>query len=131
MPLHGCRLRLKRFFRTPDMRIIAHMSKIRFTRIFMICCCLLVAGGRAWSQTQPAPPPDPMRLPPITVNVYKERDDARTLPVSVTAVSDLELRDDGVGKVSDAGIFAPNTFFSEFTARKLSNARFRSIGSSP
>jgi iron complex outermembrane receptor protein len=72
-----------------------------------------------------------MRLPPITVNVYKEPDDARTLPVSVTAVPDALLRDAGVGKVSDAEIFAPNTFFSEFTARKLSNARFRGIGSSP
>jgi iron complex outermembrane receptor protein len=72
-----------------------------------------------------------MRLPPITVNVYKEPEDARTLPVSVTAVPGQVLRDAGVEKVSDAGTFAPNTFFSEFTARKLSNARFRGIGSSP
>ena len=33
--------------------------------------------------------------------------------------------------VSDAGWFSPNTFFSEFSARKLSNARFRGVGSSP
>ena len=77
------------------------------------------------------PPTDVMRLPPITVNVYKEPDDAQTLPVSVTAVPDRILSGAGVLKVSDAGILAPNTFFSEFTARKLSNARFRGIGSSP
>src|SRR5947207_2471063 len=33
--------------------------------------------------------------------------------------------------VSQAGWFSPNTFFNEFTARKLSNARFRGIGASP
>ena len=37
----------------------------------------------------------------------------------------------GVRTVSEAAILAPNTFFSEFTARKLSNARFRGISSSP
>ena len=33
--------------------------------------------------------------------------------------------------ITDAVIFAPNTVFTEFTARKVSNARFRGIGSSP
>ncbi len=33
--------------------------------------------------------------------------------------------------MSDAAIFAPNVIFTEFTARKLSNPRFRGIGSSP
>ena len=33
--------------------------------------------------------------------------------------------------MSEAAIFAPNTLFTEWTARKLSNARFRGIGSSP
>ena len=33
--------------------------------------------------------------------------------------------------MSEAGIFAPNVTFTEFTARKLSNPRFRGIGSSP
>ncbi|HEX2489865.1 MAG TPA: TonB-dependent receptor, partial [Blastocatellia bacterium] len=74
---------------------------------------------------------EPIRLDPITVNVYKEKDDAQKLPVSVTGVSESVLRGAGVLKISDAGILAPNTFFSEFTARKLSNARFRGIGSSP
>ena len=33
--------------------------------------------------------------------------------------------------IGDASIYAPNTYFSDFTARKLSNPRFRGIGSSP
>ena len=75
--------------------------------------------------------PEPIRLEPITVHVYKDPDDAQRLPISVTGVSGSVLRAAGILQVSDAGILAPNTFFSEFTARKLSNARFRGIGSSP
>ena len=37
----------------------------------------------------------------------------------------------GVHIVSEAAILAPNTFFTEWSARKLSNARFRGISSSP
>ena len=108
------------------------MFKPKFTRTLAIACSLgAVAGGSALAQSSTAQSDDRMRLPPITVNVYKEPEDARTLPVSVTAVTNRMLRDAGVDKVSDAGTFAPNTFFSEFTARKLSNARFRGIGSSP
>ena len=33
--------------------------------------------------------------------------------------------------MSEAGWFAPNTYFNEFTARKLSNPRFRGVGASP
>ncbi|HET9942216.1 MAG TPA: TonB-dependent receptor, partial [Terriglobia bacterium] len=74
---------------------------------------------------------DLMKVPPVTVNVFGEAEDAQTLPASVTAVPERVLSAMGAEKVSDAGILAPNTFFSEFTARKLSNARFRGIGSSP
>lgn len=70
-------------------------------------------------------------MPSIVVNVYKEATDEQTVPVSVTAVSAGSLTAAGVRTVSEAAIQAPNTFFSEFTARKLSNARFRGISSSP
>ena len=53
------------------------------------------------------------------------------VPVSVTAVTHETLEDAGVRIVSEAAIYAPNTYFNEFTARKLSNPRFRGIGSSP
>jgi outer membrane receptor protein involved in Fe transport len=71
------------------------------------------------------------QLPPITVTAQKEPADAQTLPVSLTAVSPGVLREAGVDIVSDAGVYAPNAQFTEFTARKLSNVRFRGIGSSP
>jgi iron complex outermembrane receptor protein len=48
----------------------------------------------------------------------------------VTAVTDW-LRFADIRFVSDAAWFAPNTYYSDFTARKLTNPRFRGLGSSP
>ena len=55
----------------------------------------------------------------------------RDVPGSVTAVTADTLNAAGVRIVSDAALFAPNVFFTEFTARKSSNPRFRGIGASP
>jgi iron complex outermembrane receptor protein len=73
----------------------------------------------------------PIVLPTIIVTAQKEPADAQRLPVSLTPVSGQTLMDAGITFVSDAAIYAPNTFFSELTARKISNANFRGIGSSP
>ena len=72
-----------------------------------------------------------MRLPTVTVTAEKEPETVQDAPVSVTAVTRQTLEDAGVRSVSDAAQYAPNTYFNEFSARKLSNARFRGIGSSP
>jgi iron complex outermembrane receptor protein len=71
------------------------------------------------------------RLPTITVTAQKEPDDLQEVPISVTAVTGDTLESAGVTSVSEAAQYAPNTFFNEFTARKLSNPRFRGIGASP
>lgn len=70
-------------------------------------------------------------LPPITVTAQKEPDDPQKLPLSLSTVSGETLLRAAFGSVGEAGRLAPNTFFNEFTARKLSNARFRGVGSSP
>src|SRR5215468_9121744 len=111
------------------MCIMAHMSN-SLKHLLGTIVIASIAGATIQSVAL-AQTTEPIRLEPITVNVYKDPDDAQRLPVSVTGVSESALRGAGVLKVSDAGILAPNTFFSEFTARKLSNARFRGIGSSP
>jgi iron complex outermembrane receptor protein len=72
-----------------------------------------------------------LRLPVLTVTAEKEAEDAQRAAVSVTAVPKATLEAAAVRSVSDAADYAPNTFFHEFTARKLSNPRFRGIGSSP
>lgn len=75
--------------------------------------------------------PGRITLPPVVVTAQKEPADPQRLPVSVTAVGKETLQNAGVQIVSDAAMYAPNVFFTEFTARKLSTARFRGIGSSP
>ena len=81
-----------------------------------------------------SPAPDQVgriQLPPVIVTAQKEPTDPQTLPVSVTAVSRETLANAGITLVREAGIYAPNTQFTDFTARKLSNPRFRGVGSSP
>ncbi len=87
---------------------------------------LVVAPAGAFAQS-----PLRMTLPPVTVTAQKEPEDPQKLPVSVTAVTHDTIVDADIHSVSDAAAYAPNTFFNEFTARKLSNARFRGVGSSP
>jgi iron complex outermembrane recepter protein len=79
------------------------------------------------------PPQDPPRvtLPPVEVTAQKEPEDPQVLPLSVSVMLRDWLIADDSRTVSEAGWFSPNTFFSEFSARKLSNARFRGVGSSP
>jgi iron complex outermembrane recepter protein len=70
-------------------------------------------------------------MPTVTVTAQKEPEDRQKAPVSVTAVTRETIDQAGIRIVSEAAIYAPNTVFTEWTARKLSNARFRGIGSSP
>ena len=89
---------------------------------------VLVASG---AQGQPPPDPPRITLPPVEVTAQKEPEDPQALPLSLTVMLRDWLTDDDARTVSDAGWFSPNTFFSEFSARKLSNARFRGVGASP
>ena len=70
-------------------------------------------------------------LPPITVTAQKTPEDPLAVPVSVSAVTGDTLDAAGILSVSGAATYAPNTYFNEFTARKLSNPRFRGVGAGP
>jgi iron complex outermembrane recepter protein len=94
----------------------------------------LVASISAQTPAPPQPAPSALPtlvLPPITVTADKEPAPLEKTPASVTALSGDRLFASGITNVSDAAWFAPNTFFSDLSARKISNARFRGIGSSP
>jgi iron complex outermembrane receptor protein len=118
---------------------------LKLTAMFVAIAVLLFASLPAAGQTpqpqqqQQTPPQqqssdDPLLrvgLPPVTVTAQKEPEDPQKLPLSVTTVSKELIDRAGVRIVSDAALFAPNVSFTEFTARKLSNARFRGIGASP
>jgi iron complex outermembrane recepter protein len=88
------------------------------------------ASGAAPSGSQ-EDPAIRFRVPTITVTAQKEAEDQQKVPVSVTGVPAETLESAGIRIVSEAAILAPNTFFTEWSARKLSNASFRGISSSP
>jgi len=97
-----------------------------------VAAAVLVAVAAASPvRAQSAPAQPRVTLPPVIVTAQKEPTNIGEVPGSVTAVTQQTLTDDGVRIVSDAALFAPNTFFTEFTARKSSNPRFRGIGASP
>lgn len=95
-----------------------------------IACVSLVFTGIPLGAAAQAPTPQVV-LPDVIVTAQKESAKAQDLPVSLTAITAEMLARAGVAIVSDAAMTVPNTVFTEFTARKLSNARFRGIGSSP
>ena len=70
-------------------------------------------------------------VPPVTVTAQKEPADPATLPVSITTVMFDFAGGDAPPAVSDFAFASPNTHFTEFSARKVSNVRMRGIGASP
>jgi iron complex outermembrane receptor protein len=118
------------------------MSQNVLVRMSATALCLMLTLSvllvrPAMAQTPDAtpqqnPPAAPrITVPEVTVVAQKEPANAQALPVSVTAVTAGMLERAGVTMVSEVAVVAPNTMFTEFSARKLSNARFRGIGSSP
>src|SRR5688572_27113425 len=94
---------------------------------FLLVSASLVIASSSFAQSQlPS-----ITLPTVVVTAEKEPADVTDVPASVTAVTAQTISDSGLRAITDAVIFAPNSVFTEFTARKVSNARFRGIGSSP
>jgi iron complex outermembrane receptor protein len=90
----------------------------------------LVVLTPALTSAQSAPPPT-VTHPTVTVTAQKEPANPQDLPVSVTVVPLEPLWNGGTTTIGELSQRAPNTYFSDFTARKLSNPRFRGLGSSP
>jgi iron complex outermembrane receptor protein len=70
-------------------------------------------------------------LPPVYVTAQKERTEAQQTPVSVSAITSETIAAAGITAVSEAAVYAPNVVMTDFSARKLSNPRFRGLGASP
>jgi iron complex outermembrane receptor protein len=110
------------------------MNRLLVNGLYAIALIAAAGVAPAAAQAQQPPADDPtlrVGLPPVTVSAQKEPQDLQQLPVSVTAVTKETIERAGIRIVSDAAIFSPNTSFTEFTARKLSNGRVRGVGSSP
>src|SRR5262245_35989748 len=82
------------------MCIMAHMFK-HPKHILDTILIALIAGAtiQTAALAQTTQTTEPIRLEPITVNVYKEKDDAQRVPVSVTGVTESTLRGAGILKI--------------------------------
>src|SRR5262245_52483178 len=86
----------------------------------------LLTGSRpAFAQSSGSSAPQPaagsFQLPPVIVTAQKEPADARLLPLSVSTATSTTIRNTGATVVSDLAPYVPNVYFSDFTARKVSN----------
>jgi iron complex outermembrane receptor protein len=108
-------------------RMLFHRARRVFA--YSVFCASCVTPSLATAQS--GQPPAQVTLPPVTVTAQKEPADPQTLPVSLTPVPLDSLWNGGMTTIGEASMYAPNTFFTDFTARKLSEPRFRGIGSSP
>jgi iron complex outermembrane receptor protein len=111
----------------PKARDNGGMSQ-RFVKgsVAAIFAALVFGVSPARAQSTPT-----VTIPTVTVTAQKEPADPQTLPLSVSTVPADWLQAARLTWISDAAIFAPNTVITEFTARKLSNPRVRSVGASP
>jgi outer membrane receptor protein involved in Fe transport len=78
----------------------------------------VAASAQTSSANQGGPQIDPalrFRVPTVTVTAQKESEDKQKVPVSVTAVPKDVIDGAGIHVISDAAIFAPNTYFTEFS----------------
>lgn len=91
-------------------------------RRLAVLCALLPAPAAAQNQTPS------VILPPVIVTAERQPEDVKDVPASITPVTADTLKQSGVLSVTEAGIFAPNTVFTELSARKSSSARFRGVG---
>ena len=129
----GIMLTCSNRFRVPEAErsFERYRTSPPFWQVSMFPCRTLAqtAGAGSASSAQPS---GRITLPTVTVTAQKEPADPQELPGQRDdrRLGDaLERRHDHHRRA--IGIYAPNTYFSDFTARKLSNARFRGIGSSP
>ena len=82
--------------------------------------------------TSPSTRPSPggaFTLPPVIVTADKRPEDVQDVPGSVTAITAETIRDANITTVEQAGRFAPNVLFSQFTVPRLSFPFIRGIGS--
>ena len=109
------------------------MKQIVPVRSAALVVGLALAASVVQAQTTPeiSQPTSRFELPTVVVTAEKQPEEATEVPVSVTTVQRDTIERADVRYVIDAARFAPNVFMHEFTARKLSNPRFRGIGSSP
>jgi len=96
--------------------------------------CLLALASTLVSAQQAAPKtaePKVEELPEVIISEPKLGQDLLKAPLSATVATGDVIEQNAIRTVKDAATYSPNTFFTEFSARKLSSPRFRGVGASP
>ena len=101
------------------------------TRLAASAAMLLLLTTAAIAQTKKVEPAPAVDLNEVIISAPKLSKSLLEAPLSATVTTGKTIQDAGMTTVKDAALYAPNTFFTEFSARKLSNPRFRGIGGSP
>jgi iron complex outermembrane receptor protein len=109
-------------------RVTNYLARFAAASVFLFSLAVAAADDNA---TNSAVLGEVSTLPPVFVTAQKQTTEAQDTPVSVTAVTAKMIMDGGVMSVRDAASYAPNVVLTEFSARKLSNPRFRGLGASP
>lgn len=105
-----------------------------FFRPLMRLLAALALGYCSAALAQPAAQTaaeKPIDLNEIVISAPKLSKSLLEAPLSATVTTGRTIEENRINTVKDAAFYAPNTFFTEFTARKLSNPRFRGVGGSP
>lgn len=111
----------------PNSSMRCGLSRLLAVTALMSTCSALAQGDvKKDEQTKP------VDLNEIVISAPKlSTKSLLEAPISATAVPRKTLQDAGMYTVKDAAMYAPNTYFTEFSARAISTPRFRGIGGSP
>ncbi|MBM3778873.1 MAG: TonB-dependent receptor [Acidimicrobiia bacterium] len=108
------------------------MSRLRLAMpLAALCAAFVPPSAAAQAPSSSGQPAARFELPPVVVTAEKRPEPAEDVNASLTAVTRDTIERIDARFVKDAARFAPNVYMHEFSARKLSNPRFRGIGSSP
>ena len=82
----------------------------------------------AWSL--PAGAEETYKLDPVLVTAEKRTENVQEVPVSVTAISEQQIKDSGIRSIQDVARQVPNLFIANWGFRGNSYAFIRGIGPS-
>ncbi len=97
----------------------------------VLCACSAALAQREKPAPASTTPVQTIDLEEIVISAPKLSKSLLEAPLSATVTTGRTIDENRINTVKDAAFYAPNSFFTEFTARKLSNPKFRGVGGSP
>lgn len=101
------------------------------TRLLAALALGSCSAALAQPATEKPAPVETVDLKEIVISAPKLSKNLLEAPLSATVTTGKTIDENAINSVKDAAFYLPNSFFTEFTARKLSNPKFRGVGGSP